>query len=102
MVPHWDGILVVFMLPCVLPRRFSAAAALLQFHPESLQAVSDDEPVDSETKTQPKKSADGSWSTGRHCWPTHLFVFSFFLSVSGQISVLADTPFPLGDSREGE
>lgn len=101
MAAHWDGILVVFMLACVLPQRVNAAAALLQFHPESLQAVSDDEPVDSETKTQ-QKNSNGSSSTGRFCWPPDLFVFLFFLSVSGQISVLADISFPLGDSREGE
>lgn len=101
MAAHWDGILVALMQACVLPRRFNAAAALLQFHHKSLQAVSDDEPVDSETKTQ-QKSSNGSSSTGRSCWPLDLFVFPFFLSVSGQISVLADTSFPLGDSREGE
>lgn len=85
----------------MLTRRFNAAAALLEFSPpESLQAACDDEPVDSETKSRHKKS-DGSASTGRQFWPVDLFLL-FFLSVSGQITVLADTSFPPGDSREGE
>lgn len=78
---------------------------MLQLHcqnlaPESLQAACDDEPVDSETNAADRES-DGSASAGRHFWPVHLFLL-FFLSVSGQITGLADTSFPLGDSREGE